>query len=154
MTEREYPYQAAGRTWVVPELHLNTLPDGTVVILEEETKRIHRAIANEICGSPESLSVDELDFLCDITGTPYSGIADYLGLHRSTLTKWRTAGRVPRQITGLMLKKWFWFKLFGDQLGKGTLQIEDMQDETSLLSAVRSRAIESDLAEPMELMKA
>ena len=154
MINREYPYQAAGRTWVVPKLSLQKLPDGTVVILEEEIKRIHRAIANEICGSPESLTIEELDFLCDITNTPYSDIADYLGVHRSTLTKWRSAGKVPKQITSLMLKKRFWFSLFGAQLGRRTVQIAEMQDECTLLSTVKFKAIERNVVEPIELMKA
>ena len=73
--KRNYPYQAAGRTWAVPELHLALMPDGTAAILEEEIDRIHRAIANEICGSPENLTMDELEFLCDITLTSFFGAA-------------------------------------------------------------------------------
>ena len=84
--EKNYPYQAAGRIWGVPELRLTTLPDGTVAILEEEINRIHRAIANEICGSPENLTIDELEFLCDITLTSFTDVADYLGMKSEKYT--------------------------------------------------------------------
>ena len=65
--KKNYPYYAAGRTWPVPELRLVSLPDGTSAISEEEIYRIHRAIANEICGNNASLSMEELEFLCDVT---------------------------------------------------------------------------------------
>ena len=103
--KKKYPYQAAGRTWVIPEFHLSELPDGTIAILESEINRIHHAIANEICGNEESLSKEELEFLCDITQTSFSEIADYLGIHRSTLTKWRTTGKSSQKCHGIGSKK-------------------------------------------------
>lgn len=154
LNKKNYPYQAAGRTWRVPELHLARIPDGAVVILEEEIRRIHRAIANEICGTPDSLSRDELEFLCDITGTSSSEIADYLGIHRSTLTKWRKTGEIPKNVMSLVLKKWFWFKLFGKELGDRTVRIRHLQDEESFLSYAKTQAIERNLAEPIETMRA
>ena len=81
-TKKNYPYQAAGRTWTVPELRLISLPDGTAAISEEEIYRIHRAIANEICGSDTTLSMDELEFLCDLTDKSFSDVADCLQIHR------------------------------------------------------------------------
>lgn len=92
------PHQTAGRTWAVRELRLVRMPDKTVVILEEEIDRIHRAIANEICGSPDTLSIDELEFLCDVTDTSFAEVADYLGIHKSTVTRWRKAGEVPKVV--------------------------------------------------------
>ena len=153
LTEKNYPYQVAGRTWKVPELRLTKLPDGTVVILEEEIDRIHRAVANEICGSSEPLSMRELEFLCDITQKTFSEIAEYLGLHRSTLTKWRKAGAVPRNWIGLALKKWFWFALFGQDMGEQTIPIYQIQDESCFLSYVRDQAIEDHLTEPIQKLR-
>ncbi len=154
LNKRNYPYQAAGRTWRVPELNLERMPDGAVVILEGEIHRIHRAIANEICGTPDSLSWDELEFLCDIAGTSFSEIADYLNVHRSTLTKWRKTGEIPKNLMSLVLKKWFWFKLFGQELGNRTVRIRHLQDEESFLSFAKLHAIEENLAEPIGTMRA
>ena len=154
LIKKNYPYQAAGRVWAVPELRLVTMPDGTIAILEEEIDRIHRAIANEICGSSDNLSMEELEFLCDITRTSFTDVADYLGVHRSTLTKWRKTGEVPRTIISLVLKKWFWFKLFGHDLGSRSVKIEQLKDEGVFLSFAKSQAIERHLAEPIEKMRA
>lgn len=118
LIEKKYPYRAAGQIWIIPEFRLSEFPDGTIVVLEEEIDRIHYAIANEICGDENGLSKDELEFLCDVTQTSFSEIADYLGIRQSTLTKWRTAGKIPKNVMGLVLKKWFWFKLFGRKLGQ------------------------------------
>ena len=41
------------------------MPDKTVVILEEEIDLIHRAIANEICGSPDTLQGGRSPQECD-----------------------------------------------------------------------------------------
>ena len=95
--KKNYPYQAAGRTWSVPELRLVSLPDGTAAISEEEIHRIHRAIANEICGNNTSLSMAELEFLCDVTDTTFSDVADWLQIHRSTVTRWRKYGHTGAQ---------------------------------------------------------
>lgn len=152
--KKNYPYQAAGLTWIIPKLYLSKLPDGTVVILEEEINRIHRAIANEICGTGECLSKEDLEFLCDITQTPFSEIADYLGIHRSTPTKWRTTGEVPKNIMGLVLKKWFWFKLFGQKLGRRKIPIDQLRNEAQFLSFAKAEAIERNLTEHVERMSA
>jgi hypothetical protein len=154
MTKKNYPYQAAGRTWAVRELHLAMMPDKTVVILEEEIDRIHRAIANEICGSPETLSIDELGFLCDVTDTSFAEVADHLGIHRSTVTRWRKAGEVPKNVMSVILKKWFWSKLFGQDVGDRSVPLGHMIDEGAFLSFARQAAIDKYLAEQIEQMRA
>lgn len=153
-TRKDYPYQAGGRLWAVPRLRLATLPDGTVALLEEEIDRIHRAIANEICGSPEGLTLSELEFLCDLTLTSWAEVAQFLGLHRSTLSKWRRLGVVPRSVISLVLKKWFWFKLFGPELGNCSVKLSCVGSEGAFLSYARQEAIEQDLAEPIARMRA
>ena len=153
LTKKNYPYQAAGRTWAVRELHLVTMPDKTVVILEEELDRIHRAIANEICGSPETLSMAELEFLCDIADTSLTEVAEYLGIHRSTVTRWRKAGEAPKSVMSVALKKWFWFKLFGQEVGDRSVPLEHVVDEGAFLSFARQEAIDKHLAEQIEPMR-
>ena len=152
--KQEYPYQAAGRLWVVPHLRLATLPDGTVALLEEEIDRVHRGIANEICGSPEDLTLAELEFLCDCTLTGWAEVAQFLGLHRSSLSKWRRTGAIPRSGLSLGLKKWFWFKLFGRDLGDGSVKLSCLSSEGAFLAYARQAAIDRALAEPIEKMRA
>ena len=154
LIKKKYPYRAAGQTWIIPEFHLSKLPDGTIAVLEEEINRIHYAIANEICGDENGLSKDELEFLCDMTQTSFSEIADYLGIHQSTLTQWRTAGQIPKNVMGLVLKKWFWFKLFGQKLGRRKISISQFRDEVRFFSFAKAEAIQRNLAEHVEKMNA
>ena len=146
---KDYPYQAAGRTWMVPELRLAALPDGTAAISEEEIERIHRAIANEICGDETNLTVAELEFLCDVTGTSFSDVAAALKIHRSTVARWRGSGVVPGSVMGLALKKWFWYRLFGEDLGHEEVPIDIAVDEAKLLSFLRKETLDRHLADPV-----
>ena len=117
VTLTDYRYQAAGRVWGIPSVRLLVLPDGSQAVSEAEIHRIQRAIGNEICGSDGPLTIDELDFLCDATDTSLVEVARVLDLHKSTLSKWRAAGQISKAIYSVHLKKLFWFKLFGEQLG-------------------------------------
>lgn len=148
--EHNYKYRVAGLTWLIPELSLDQLPDGTMAISAEEIDRIHLAIANEICGSSSELTFDQLEFLCDVSETPFYEVAEHLGMHKSTLSKWRKTGAVPNTPTSFFLKKWFWFKLFGERLGNRTVKWKDLGDEERLLSLAKSHAINQRLTEPVK----
>jgi len=145
-----YRYVAAGQVWLIPSLQLVRLPDGSEAITEAEIQRIHTAIANEICGDPAPLTIDELEFLCDITLTPLNEVAKQLGLHKSTLSKWRAAGQISKPIYSTQLKKVFWFKLFGDRLAEKLVPLQTLEDDRQLLRYVHNQAIEECLAEPIE----
>jgi predicted DNA-binding protein (UPF0251 family) len=152
-TKRNYPYQAAGRTWTVPELRLSSLPDGSAAISEDEIQRIHRAIANEICGGKASLTMNELEFLCDVTETTFSDVADALQIHRSTVTRWRKAGQVPKSVMSLVLKKWFWNRLFGKSLKNEAVPLDCAVDESRFLSFLKQETIDKHLADPVSQAK-
>ena len=151
--KKNYPYQAAGRTWTVPELRLNSLPDGSAAISEEEIQRIHRAIANEICGGEASLTMAELEFLCDVTATSFSDVANALQIHRSTVTRWRKTGEVPKSVMSLVLKKWFWNLLFGKSLENEAVPLDCAVDETRFLSFLKQETIDKHLADPVSQAK-
>jgi len=151
--KKNYPYQAAGRTWTIPELRLTSLPDGSAAISEEEIQRIHRAIANEICGDETSLTMAELEFLCDVTDTSFSDVANALKIHRSTVTRWRKAGEVPKTVMSLVLKKWFWYRLFGKSFENEAVPLDCAVDETKFLSFARQETIDKHLADPVTQAK-
>ena len=151
--KRNYPYQAAGRTWAVPTLRLTSLPDGSAAISEDEIERIHRAIANEVCGDPGNLTMPELEFLCDVTDTSFADVAGVLRIHRSTVTRWRQGGEVPGSVMSLVLKKWFWFQLFGSSLGKEPVPVDCAVDEAKLLSFLKRETIDRELADPIALAR-
>ena len=151
--KKNYPYQAAGRTWTVPELRLSSLPDGSAAISEEEIQRIHRAIANEICGGDASLTMAELEFLCDVTETTFADVAKVLKIHRSTVTRWRKTGEVPKTVMSLVLKKRFWSLLFGQSLKSEAVPLECAVDETKFLSFLRQETIDKQLADPVSQAK-
>ena len=154
LVEKDYKYRAAGRIWLLPELHLVQVPDGTLTISQDEIDRIHRAIANHICGSPSNLSFDELEFLCDASDTPFYEVADHLCMHKSTLSKWRKSGSVSNSVLSLFLKRWFWFKLFGDRLGNKTVRLKDLGDETEFLAIAKTHAIGQRLTDRVEELTA
>ncbi len=152
-TKKNYPHQAAGRTWTVPELEFTSLPDGSASISEAEIDRVQRAIANEICGDAASLTTAEMEFLCDATDMSLSDVANTLKIHRSTVTKWKKAGEVPTSVMSLALKKWFWSLLFGPSLANETVPLDQAVDESKLLSYLRHETIEHHLADPISKMK-
>jgi len=145
-TELDYPFFSAGRFWLVQELTITVLPDGTEGISQAESDRIHRAVANQICGAAADLSWDEFEFLCDLTGTLHVEVARHLGLHKSTVSRWRPAGRVPH-LASLALKRWFWLGLFGDLLKGWRLPVAQFGDDTGFLARARQRAIDQRLVE-------
>lgn len=149
-----YRFEAAGRAWNVPVLHLVVLPDGSQAISEMEIRRVHAAIANEICGSETPLTIEELDFLCDVTETPLSEVARLLDLHKSTLSKWRSTQHISKAIYSDRLKKLFWFKLFGEQLRGERVPLHQFEDEQQFLRFAHERAIRQKLADPVELLAA
>jgi len=146
-TETDYPYAAAGRVWIVPEYKLAQLPDGSLVVLKAELDRVHRAIANEICGSSERLTVDELDFLCDVTATTYSELAQVLELNKSTLSRWKRPGSVPSTSTSHGIKRWFWMKLFGLELAAVQIPIAVLENDAGVLAYLHQQAIAEGAAE-------
>ena len=150
----DYRYQAAGREWSVPSLTLTVLPDGSEAITEAEIQRIHTAIGNEICGSEEPLTIEELDFLCDLTGTSLTEVAHELDLHKSTLSKWRASGQIPRSLYSTHLKKLFWFKLFGDRLCGEPVPLSRLRDEHEFLRYAHDRARHEKLADHVEVLAA
>jgi DNA-binding transcriptional regulator YiaG len=152
-TKKNYPYQAAGRTWTVPELEFTSLPDGTAAIAEAEIARVQRAIANEICGDDGNLTMAEMEFLCDATDMSLTDVASTLKIHRSTVTRWKKVGEVPTSVMSLVLKKWFWSLLFGPSLANETVPLDQAVDETKLLSYLRHETIEHNLADPVSKAK-
>ncbi len=141
------PFHAAGRLWIVPTMKLAVLPDGTLALSQSEIDRIHRAVANAICGNVRCLSAAELEFLCDVTETAYSDVAKHLELDRSAVSRWRSRGRPIPRAHSLLLKKWFWFKLFGAQLGDEDVPLHLATDEPSLLDHAMHEAIDKNLTD-------
>ena len=152
--ERDYRYHEAGHIWLVPELHLMRLPDGTLGLSEAEIRRVHQGIANEICGGLEPLTTDELEFLCDVAEVTLVEAAAQIGLHKSALSKWKQSGAVPRSLTSLALKRWFWFKLFGDRLGAHVVSLDTFSDDRVFLKAARQHALDEHAADPVQLLRA
>ena len=152
---KNYPYHAAGKVWTIPQVTFVIGPDNSLGLTPSELRRLNFAIANEIIGSPESLSPVELEFLCDITTTRYSDIAQVLGTARSNVSLWREPGKEVPRFHSLALKRWFWVKLFASELEslgklKIILSVQSMSDDASLLAAMRSQAISTKITFPLK----
>lgn len=115
-TIASYPYMTAGRTWLIPNVTLKKVPGGAVVLPGSEIERMHRIIANEICGAPSPLLPDELEFLCDITLTRFNEVAEFLGVTKGSVTFWKRPGKHVPLAESLRLKRWFWYKIFSSDL--------------------------------------
>ena len=74
-TIENYPYQAAGQTWQIPNVQIELSETGSQVLSGKEITRINEFVAREICSKYSELSGLELDFLCDLTTTKYTEIA-------------------------------------------------------------------------------
>jgi len=154
-TQKErYPIHAAGQLWLVAAVKLTELPDGTVAIAQDELEGIHRAIANALCGGDANLTGEELEFLCDVTDARYAEVARYLDMDKSTVTTWRRRGLVPSRIVSMALKKWFWFRLFGDSMGDVRLSLADVRDDGAFLRDAARRAVRSQVTFDVELKQA
>ncbi len=149
---RRYPFPAAGRVWTIPEVTFLVAPDKTLGLAPSEVLRVHRAIANEIIGSTEDLTPDELEYLADLTEATYADLAKAIGVARSNLTNWRNKD-IPRPY-GQLLKRWFWVQLFGEDLAKngGELRMtaDVVRDDTGLLAVMHDEAIKRKLAFPLK----
>jgi len=108
-----------------------------------ELTRVHRAIANALCGTPETLTIDELEFLCDVTSTTFTQVAAFLAINNSTITTWRRKGAVPSLLTSGALKRWFWFRMFGAERATEHLPISRFQDDEAFLESAAERAVRS-----------
>lgn len=124
---------------------LAVMPDGTVALSQQEIDRIHRAIANAICGDARPLSAAELEFLCDVTDTRFADVARHLDLDRSAVSRWKSRSRTVPKLHSLRLKKWFWFQLFGAELGNEDVPLYLAADEASLLEHAMQEAIAKKL---------
>jgi len=100
------------------------------------------------------MSFDELEFLCDVTSTNYTQVAEFLDLNKSTITTWRRKGTVPSRITSNALKRWFWFRLFGAELAAESLPLSRFQDDEAFLESAAQRAIRTKATIAVELKRA
>ena len=153
-TTRNYPIHAGGHLWTVAAVTLTELPDGTQALSAAELSRIHRAVANAICGAPDIMGFPEFEFLCDITLTTFTQVAEFLDIDKSTVTTWRKKGLVPSRITSNALKRWFWFRLFGSELAAQRLPISRFQDDEAFLQSASQRAIRSKATMAVALKRA
>lgn len=151
---RNYQIFAAGHLWQVASATLSIMPDGSEAISAHELDRIHKAIANAICGNQGHLSFEELEFLCDITETTFADAAVFLGINKSTVSTWRRRRLVPSKLVGNSLKRWFWFKLFGDVLGMQTLPIHTFASDLAFLETASQTAIKAKLSDKAVLKQA
>lgn len=147
--ERDFPFEAAGRVWRVPELHLDTLPDGSTGVSMAEFGRIHRAIAAEICGVPGPLTAAEFEFLADLADVPYAQIAALVGLDRSALTKWMGSQKPMRIDRSHVLKQWFMLRLFAEFLGRTRIPLRELRDPGRLLTRLREIVLVRGGAAPL-----
>jgi hypothetical protein len=145
---------AGGRRWVIPSVALTRMPDGTFGLSLAELGRVHKAVANAICSTASPLTPDELELLCAITDTTFTEVADRAHLDKSSVTKWRRRGNPLPWVLSLHLKKWFWFKLFGDALGGGTIPLRELSSDGELLRLVGGLAIERNLTTPVREVQA
>lgn len=151
---RNHRVFAAGQLWEVGSAVVSHLPDGTEAVSMDELERLHRAIANAICGSDEWLSFEEFEFLCDVTETTFTSAAEHLGLNKSTVSTWRRRGLVPSRLVGNALKRWFWFKLFGDRLAGEQLPLHSFASDLAFLETASRVAIEAHVSDRASIKQA
>lgn len=147
IVERDHHLHIAGRRWVVPEVRLTALPRGRTGLSQPEIDRVHRAVANHICGSADRLTAAAFEFLCDTADVPYLRVATALSLDRSTFTKWMGTGRPMRDERSGLVKRWFLDRLFGDRVGRVPAHVA--AHNTAFLLWFSDRVVRRGLAMPV-----
>ncbi len=145
-TAKNYALHVAGQHWEVPEVQLTELPDGGSGVSFAEIGRMMRAVANRVCGSPDRLTGEEFEFLCDVADVPFSEVARALDLNRSTLTKWRESNKPMQLVRSGFVKRWFWFELFGDALGEVAIPLRSVEDDAEFLLRLMELAVDEGAA--------
>ena len=143
--ETQCQYHAAARLWVIPQIEYTQLPDGTSGISAAEINKLNRAIANHLCGEAEALTSPELDFLCDVAGSTLSQLASMLRMDKSAISRWRSGNRGIPHSASWILKRWFWYRLFGEESKESKVSLHRLETDISFLSFARERAVESQL---------
>lgn len=154
VVQKDYPYRIAGRVWSIPTIHFTKSPDGTLGLSTREIERIHKAIANEICGEAVPLTGEEVEFLAGASGLSFSEVAEKCGFNRANISYWRKRGAVNEK-DSFRLKRFFWVQLFADDIRfLSALNVRFLSDERSLLSELRARAIDEKAAFEVKLARA
>ena len=154
MTKENYPYRAAGRVWHIPRIDFLTGPDGTLGISGLELERVHKAIANEVCGNGEPLTGDEIGFLCGTCALTFSEVAAQCGFNRANISYWRKKGAVNDRDSSL-LKRFFWVQLFSAEIATlHSVNVRMLLSEKDMLSALRDEAIREDVTFEVKLARA
>ncbi len=83
---------------------------------------MNKAVALEICGVTDSLTLEEFEFLVDLTNSKNNEIAAVIFSEPSTISNWRKR-RIQRlpQLESNVLRKYFWGKVFGSSMDQGKL---------------------------------
>lgn len=143
--ETQCQYHAAARLWVIPQIEYTQLPDGTSGISAAEINKLNRAIANHICGEAEALTSQELDFLCDVADSTITEVAAVLRMDKSAISRWRSGDRGIPHSASWILKRWFWYRLFGRESKGDKVALHRLETDISFLSFARERAVKSQL---------
>ena len=134
-----YPYQVAGKTWEIFHVQIEKSETGSEVLSGKEVTRMNEFVANAICSKYNELTGEELDFLCDITGTKYTEVALKIGLTKSIVSKWVAKGKENIPFShSILLKKYFWMKIFGTA-HLGTIEPILAFDDEKLLDYMKTR---------------
>lgn len=117
-----YEAQIAGRIWTFPQIEIVIDPAGRRCIRLEDAEKMNKAVALEICGETDSLSLEEFEFLVDLTNSKNNEIASVIFSEPSAISNWRKR-RIQRlpQLESNVLRKYFWGKIFGTSLNKEKL---------------------------------
>ena len=138
-------FPAAGSTWIVPKVTYVILPDGKWGLQKSEINRIHRAVANHLCGKSTIMSGRELEFLCSITQTSLSKVAERFQVNKSTVSRWKHHSNGVPLAVGNALKRWFWFKIFGAEVADRQVSMLILRDDSEFLDFARKQAITQKL---------
>ena len=140
---KNYATQIAGRMWTFPQIEVISDPTGRRCIRIEDTEKMNKAVALEICGETESLALEEFEFLVDLTNSKNNEIAAVIFSEPSTISNWRKR-RIQKlpQLESNVLRKYFWGKIFGSTIEQEKLncimfiqrEIIHLKQETESLS--------------------
>ena len=145
---KDYCLLIAGRMWKFDSV-VFTVIRGKDNIEATELHNRKKDVANFICGEDRQLNIEEFDFLCSLSDSSYKEIADFLCVHKSTISKWFEKDNFSIDMTtSRVLKRYFWSKIFMDierRQFDPKLELERMADKAIEMKTAR-RVKEKDSA--------
>lgn len=87
--ETNYTMHVAGHDWEIDKVKFIKDFEGDYSLSKKELNNIHKSIAAHIISRDDSLTFEEFEFLCSISGSTFSECASLIKVNKSAVSQWK-----------------------------------------------------------------